>query len=182
MKGRVLITIALVSLLSLLAVLVVAQVQQIQPPRPGKEVLRKSPAPPPKPEERIKQMLDRIMSRMNLNEEQKKAVEDLVMAKIEARRKSQEGLKELRRLARDRNASEDQIKTALDKFRKNLIEIRTKVQKLEETALKIVPVRAQLMLTLTGIFDNGQPFPPQPRARTQRPLRRRPGRGGTRTR
>ena len=178
MKGKLLIVVALASALSLFTVLVVAQVQQAQPPRPGKEVLRKSPTPPP-PEERVKQMLDRIMSRMKLNEEQKKAVEKVVMAKIEARRKSQESLKELRKLARNRNASEDEIKAALDKFRKDLMQSKAKIQKLEEAALKIVPIRAQLMFTLTGIFDNGQPFPPQPRGelrRTRPQGRQRPSR------
>ena len=175
MKGKLLIVVALASALSLFTVLVVAQVQQAQPPRPGKEVLRKSPPP----EERVRQMLDKIMSRMKLNEEQKKAVEKVVMAKIEARRKSQESLKELRRLARNRNASEDEIKAALDKFRKDLMQSKAKIQKLEEAALKIVPIRAQLMFTLTGIFDNGQPFPPQPRGelrRTRPQGRQRPGR------
>ncbi|HEX30623.1 TPA: hypothetical protein ENG04_11140, partial [Candidatus Poribacteria bacterium] len=63
MKGKLLIVVALASALSLFTVLVVAQVQQAQPPRPGKEVLRKSPPP----EERVRQMLDKIMSRMKLN-------------------------------------------------------------------------------------------------------------------
>jgi len=172
MKGKLLIVVALASALSLFTVLVVAQVQQAQPPRPGKEVLRKSPPP----EERVRQMLDKIMSRMKLNEEQKKAVEKVVMAKIEARRKSQESLKELRRLARNRNASEDEIKAALDKFRKDLMQSKAKIQKLEEAALKIVPIKAQLMFTLTGIFDNGQPFPPQPRRGAELRLTRPQGR------
>jgi hypothetical protein len=175
MKRIVLSVVTIITILSLFAVLVAAQVERLQPPRPGQEVLRKSPPPPP--EERIKEMLDRITTRLKLSEEGKKAVEKLVMARIEARRSTEKELRTLRRLARDRNASETDIREALAKFRKELQEKRAKIRKLEEEALKVVPVKAQLMLTVAGIFDNGLPFPQAPRAQRGRPERpQRPGR------
>ncbi|RKY05362.1 hypothetical protein DRP77_01195 [Candidatus Poribacteria bacterium] len=175
MRGKALFgVLSLLLVASLLTLMVNAQVRErVRPPQPP-------PGQGVPPEERFKRAFERALDRLKLTEDQKKAVMELVNAKLEASRKAREEVRELRRLARDRSAPEEELRKALMEFRKRRLQERKRILDMEEKLIEGLPARAALQLTVIGVLENGLPFPPQlggplRRLRFQRE-RQRPGR------
>lgn len=173
MRGKVLFgALSLLLAASLLTLIVNAQVRErVGPPQPpGQQGVP--------PEERFKRAFERALDGLKLTEDQRKAVMELVNVKLEARRKAREELRELRRLARDRNASEEEIRRALTEFRGKRLQERKRMLDMEEKLIEGLPARAALQLTVIGVLENGLPFPPQLEREPRRTQlqRERPGR------
>lgn len=155
MRGRVLLRALVLLVASLLTLMVSAQMRErVGPPQPPP--VERVPF-----EERFKRVLERALNRLKLTEDQRKTVMELVNAKLEAGRKAREEVRELRRLIRDRNASEEELRKALMDFRRRRAQDRDKILNMEERLIKSLTARAALQLTVIGVLENGLPFPPQ---------------------
>jgi Spy/CpxP family protein refolding chaperone len=94
---------------------------------------------------------------LGVTAEQKERIKALWEFKRQSHRQAIENLKPLNRLAKDKIASDDQVREVLKKFRQQHLAQEQKVKMAEENLLKSLPPRAQLHLTILGVLDNGLP-------------------------
>ena len=94
---------------------------------------------------------------LGVTAEQKERIKALWEFKRQSHRQAIENLKPLNRLAKDKMASDDQVREVLKKFRQQHLAQEQKVKIAEENLLKSLPPRAQLHLTILGVLDNGLP-------------------------
>ena len=106
------------------------------------------------------------LAKLGVTETQKTQVKALWELKRQAHIQALSDLKILNRLARDKVASEDKIRETLQELRGRRLRQKQEIQSAEEALIEVLPVRAQLHLTILGVLDNG--------------LTRRIGRGRTR--
>ena len=92
---------------------------------------------------------------LGVTAEQKERIKALWEFKRQTHRQAIENLKPLNRLAKDKMASEDQVREVLKKFNQERIARERKVELAEENLIKSLPPRAQLHLTVLGVLDNG---------------------------
>ena len=87
--------------------------------------------------------------------EQKAQIKALWELKRQRHRQAIENLRPLNRLAKDKMASDDQVREVLKKFRQQHLAQEQKVKIAEEDLIKSLPPRAQLHMTILGVLDNG---------------------------
>ena len=94
---------------------------------------------------------------LGVTPEQKTQIKALWELKRHRYRQAIENLKPLNRLAKDKMASEDQIREVLKKFHQQRLAQEQKVKTAEENLIESLPPRAQLHLIILGVLDNGLP-------------------------
>lgn len=92
---------------------------------------------------------------LGVTAEQKERIKALWEFKRQSYRQAIENLRPLNRLAKDKMASEDQVREVLKKFHQERIARERKVEMAEESLINSLPPRAQLHLTVLGVLDNG---------------------------
>ncbi len=92
---------------------------------------------------------------LGVTAEQKERIKALWEFKRQTYLQAIENLRPLNRLAKDKMASDDQVREALKKFHQERIARERKVELAEENLIKSLPPRAQLHLTVLGVLDNG---------------------------
>ncbi len=92
---------------------------------------------------------------LGVTAEQKARIKALWELKRQTHRQAIQSLKPLNRLAKDKIASDDQVRETLKKFRQQHLAQEQKVKIAEENLIKFLPPRAQLHLTILGVLDNG---------------------------
>ena len=92
---------------------------------------------------------------LGVTAEQKVQIKALWELKRQRHRQTIENLKPLNRLAKDKMASDDQVREVLKKFRQQHLAREQQVEIAEEDLIKSLPPRAQLHLTILGVLDNG---------------------------
>lgn len=95
------------------------------------------------------------LAALGVNVEQKAQIKALWELKRQTHRQAIENLRPLNRLAKDKMASDDQVREVLKKFHQERIARERKVETVEEDLIKSLPPRAQLHLTVLGVLDNG---------------------------
>ena len=95
------------------------------------------------------------LAALGVNAEQNAQVKALWALKRQNHLQAIENLRPLNRLAKDKMASDDQVREVLKKFHQERIARERKVEMAEENLLKSLPPRAQLHLTVLGVLDNG---------------------------
>ena len=94
---------------------------------------------------------------LGVTAEQKERIKALWEFKRQSHRQAIENLKPLNRLAKDKMASDEEVREILKKFHQQRLTQEQKVKIAEENLLKSLPPRAQLHLTILGVLDNGLP-------------------------
>ena len=92
---------------------------------------------------------------LGVTAEQKERIKALWEFKRQNHLQAIENLRPLNRLAKDKMASDDQVREVLKKFHQERIARERKVEMAEENLIKSLPPRAQLHLTVLGVLDNG---------------------------
>ena len=109
---------------------------------------------------------------LGLTEKEKPVVMLQVRKLISLKRRAIPGLRRLKALQQDKNASAEEIAAGLKRFRNNLADARVKIIREEKklVEMKEITPRRELTLTLLGILDNGRSSPkiPNIRVRTRR--------------
>lgn len=79
------------------------------------------------------------------------------------------GLRKLRAIQKDKNASDEEIAAGLKRFRKNLAVARMKIIEGEKKLvdMKEITPQRELTLTINGILDNGRMSPRMPAERAK---------------
>ena len=107
------------------------------------------------------------LASLGVTAEQKAQIKALWALKRQTHLQAIDNLRPLNRLAKDKIASDDQVREVLEKFRQERIAQERKVEMAEENLIKSLPPRAQLHLTVLGVLDNGL----MPRHRSTAPKR-----------
>ena len=94
---------------------------------------------------------------LGVTEAQRTELETLWKLKRQKQIQAVEDLKTLNRLAKDTLAEDTEIQKTLIEFRTKRKEAGQKIEEIEAGLLKVLPIRAQLHLTLLGVLDNGIP-------------------------
>ena len=92
---------------------------------------------------------------LGVTEAQKGQIKALWELKRQRHRQAIENLKPLNRLAKDKIASDDEVRAVLKKFHQQRLAQEQKVKLAEVSLIKSLPPRAQLHLTILGVLDNG---------------------------
>ena len=95
------------------------------------------------------------LAALGVSAEQKAQIKALWALKRQTHRQAIENLRPLNRLAKDKIASDEEIREVLKKFRQHHLAQEHKVKIAEENLIKSLPPRAQLHLTVLGVLDNG---------------------------
>lgn len=95
------------------------------------------------------------LAALGVTAEQKVQIKALWQLKRQNHRQAIENLKPLNRLAKDKLASDDEIREILKKFHQQRLAQERQVQIAEINLIKSLPPRAQLHLTILGVLDNG---------------------------
>ena len=92
---------------------------------------------------------------LGVTAEQKERIKALWEFKRQTHRQAIENLKPLNRLAKDKMASDADVREVLKTFRQQHLAQEQKVKIAEDNLIKSLPPRAQLHLTILGVLDNG---------------------------
>ena len=92
---------------------------------------------------------------LGVTAEQKERIKALWEFKRQTHRQAIENLRPLNRLAKDKIASDDEVREVLKKFHQQRLAQEQKVKMAEVNLIKSLPPRAQLHLTVLGVLDNG---------------------------
>jgi len=139
----------------LVAALAVAAIAQAPAPAPGPG------AAPPRGGARMgapanmDQMLDRLATRMGLTDAEKATTKKAVQEKMAARQALQQELTGLRDVAMKQNASDRELRGALQKYGRALAAYREKTKAIDAQLTKAVSLKARVGLTAVGVIDNG---------------------------
>lgn len=95
------------------------------------------------------------LAALGVTAEQKAQIKALWKLKRQRHIRAIENLRPLNRLAKDRMASDDEIRETLKKFRQHRLTQEQKVEKAEGHLIKSLSPRAQLHLIILGVLDNG---------------------------
>ena len=95
------------------------------------------------------------LAALGVSAEQKAQIKALWALKRQTHLQAIESLRPLNRLAKDKMASDDEVREVLKKFHQERIARERKVETAEENLIKSLPPRAQLHLTVLGVLDNG---------------------------
>lgn len=95
------------------------------------------------------------LAALGVSAEQKAQIKALWALKRQSHLQAIENLRSLNRLAKDKMASDDQVREVLKKFHQERIARERKVETAEESLIKSLPPHAQLHLTVLGVLDNG---------------------------
>ena len=119
-----------------------------------------------------------LAEELNLTEKEKKPVMLQVRKIMSLKRRSIPGLRKLKALKQNEEASAEDIAAGLKRFQNNLAEARAKIIREEKKLVdmeEMTPER-ELTLTILGILDNGRPLPRisavRPRGRRRGPAER----------
>jgi len=121
--------------------------------------------------ERIKSALQQI----GLSDKEQAAAEKALMAKLKARQALRDNLEKLRQVASNKQASQQQLKQALDAYTKALARYRALVQEQDRTLFAHLSLRGRASCLAAGVLDNGLGMGPRTRMAAE-------GRGGSRGR
>ena len=139
----------------LVMALAVAAIAQAPAPAPGPG------AAPPRGGARMgapanmDQMLDRLATRMGLTDAEKATTKKAVQEKMAARQALQQELTGLRDVAMKQNASDRELRGALQKYGRALAAYREKTKAIDAQLTKAVSLKARVGLTAAGVIDNG---------------------------
>ena len=97
------------------------------------------------------------LSDLGVTETQQTEIKALWELKRQKQIQSVADLKTLNRLVRDSLAEDTEIQETLDEFRMKRKEMQEGIDKIEEGLIQTLPPRAQLHLTVLGVFENGIP-------------------------
>ena len=95
------------------------------------------------------------LAALGVTAKQKAQIKALWELKRQRHRQAIDNLRPLNRLAKDKMASDDEVREVLKKFRQQRLAQEQKVKMAEENLVKSLPPRAQLHLTILGVLDNG---------------------------
>lgn len=95
------------------------------------------------------------LAALGVTEEQKTQIKALWELKRQNHRQAIENLKPLNRLAKDKMASDTEVREVLKKFHQQRLARERKIQIAEIDLIKSLPPHAQLHLTILGVLDNG---------------------------
>lgn len=113
---------------------------------------------------------DWLAEALNLTEKERTPVLQQVRKVMGLKRRSIPGLKRLRTLKQDKEATAEDIAAGLKQFRNNLADARAKIIREEKKLVdmeEMTPER-ELVLSILGILDNGRPVSNIPVPRTRR--------------
>ena len=101
------------------------------------------------------QMIERLAQQIGLTKAETAAVKTAARDKLAARQALGEKLQALRDVAQKPNASEQELRAALDKYNAALTAYRAKIKSIDERLVKQVSLKARVRLTAAGVIDNG---------------------------
>ena len=101
--------------------------------------------------DRIKSALQRI----GLSDKEQAAAEKALTAKVKARQALRDELEKLRQVASNKQASEQQLKQAIDAYTKAMGRYRARVQEEDRALSAHLSVRARASCLGAGVLDNG---------------------------
>jgi predicted lipoprotein len=107
--------------------------------------------PPPS----LEQMFDRLADRIGLTEAEKKASRKAITARTQAVRAQMAEVTALGEVARKENATDAELRAALQKFEGALTAYHQKVRAIDAQLTKALSLKAQARLTAMGVIDNG---------------------------
>jgi hypothetical protein len=102
-------------------------------------------------------MVDRMLQEAKLTPEEEAAARKAIERKQKASSKLSEELGKLRQAAMKDDASEAELKIALELFGKALAAYRQEVAAADAELVKVLSLQAKARLTALGVLDNGLP-------------------------
>lgn len=100
-------------------------------------------------------MIDMLGKRLGLTEAESAATKRAARAKMEAAAPLRQELRTLDKVARNHQATDQEVSAALERFDAALATYRQKVQAIDGELMKAVSLKARAALTAIGIIDNG---------------------------
>lgn len=118
---------------------------------PGPQGPGQGMGPPPS----LEQMFERLADRIGLTEADKKATRKALTAKMQATRAQMAEVRALGEVARKENATDAELRAALQKFEGALTAYHQKIRAIDAQLIKALSLKAQARLTAMGVIDNG---------------------------
>jgi len=118
-------------------------------PAPGPGMGRMGPPADPG------QMIDMLGDRLGLTEAEKAATKQAVRAKMEAAAPLTQELRALGEVARNEQATDEEVIAALQRFDAALATYRQKVKAIDGQLIQAVSPKARAAMTALGVIDNG---------------------------
>lgn len=103
----------------------------------------------------MEQMFDQFAERIGLTEGEKTASKAAIREKMEATQALGQQLRALAQVARQPNASEAEMKAALEKYDGAKVAYEKRVKQIDTELGKKLSVKAKVALTALGVLDNG---------------------------
>jgi hypothetical protein len=132
------------------------------------------------------QRLDQLATRAGLADQEKAAVQAALRDKMAAAQALREQMKALIQLARNKQATDEQLSAALSKYDAALAAYRERIKRIDAELVARLSLRARVAMTVAGVLDNGlrAAYAGSPRAATRAPgagrgARRRAGAAAT---
>lgn len=101
------------------------------------------------------QMIEQYGARIGLTEAEKAATKQAVAAKLQAAQALGGELRALGQVARNENPTDQELRSALQKFDAARTDYYHKIRAIDAQLIKAISLKAQARLTALGVIDNG---------------------------
>jgi hypothetical protein len=101
------------------------------------------------------QMIEQYGARIGLTEAEKAATKQAVAAKLQAAQALGGELRALGQVARKENPTDQELRSALQKFDAARTDYYHKIRAIDAQLIKAISLKAQARLTALGVIDNG---------------------------